>query len=91
MECYVEKNSYDSRGFLKMPTELHMLRQTYVLDEASWIATKNARDARAASSGGGADVNSSDFAKSIFAEMGTPHDSECPHGLPFYACMPCSH
>jgi hypothetical protein len=91
MECYVEKNSYDSRGFLKMPTELHMLRQAYVLDEASWIATKNARDARAVSSGGGADVNSSDFAKSIFAAMGTPHDSECPHGLPFYACMPCSH
>lgn len=32
-----------------------------------------------------------DFAKQLFAAMGTPHDSKCPHGLPFYACMPCSH
>jgi len=32
-----------------------------------------------------------DFAKNLFAAMGTPHDSKCPHGLPFYACMPCSH
>jgi hypothetical protein len=30
-------------------------------------------------------------AKAIFAAMGTPFDSKCPHGLPFYACMPCSH
>jgi hypothetical protein len=29
--------------------------------------------------------------KSIFAGLGTPFDSKCPHGLPFYACMPCSH
>jgi len=32
-----------------------------------------------------------DFAKALFAAMGTPHDSKCPHGMPFYACMPCSH
>lgn len=32
-----------------------------------------------------------DFAKNLFAAMGTPHDSTCPHGLPFYSCMPCSH
>jgi hypothetical protein len=36
-------------------------------------------------------VASEDFAKNLFAAMGTPHDSKCPHGLPFYACMPCSH
>lgn len=42
----------------------------------------------AAKSGG---VASEDFAKNLFAAMGTPHDSKCPHGLPFYACMPCSH
>jgi len=42
-----------------------------------------------AACGGGADHP--DFAKSLFAAMGTPHDSKCPHGLPFYACMPCSH
>lgn len=29
--------------------------------------------------------------KAIFAALGTPFDSTCPHGLPFYACMPCSH
>jgi len=32
-----------------------------------------------------------DLAKNIFAAMGTPYDSKCPHGLPFYACMSCSH
>jgi hypothetical protein len=39
-----------------------------------------------ASSSGG-----SDMVKDIFASMGAPFDSKCPHGLPFYACMPCSH
>ena len=29
--------------------------------------------------------------KAIFSALGTPFDSKCPHGLPFYACMPCSH
>ena len=42
-----------------------------------------------AMSGGGPDQP--DFAKNLFAAMGTPHDSKCPHGLPFYSCMPCSH
>jgi hypothetical protein len=35
--------------------------------------------------------NEGDFAKNIFAAMGTPHDSLCQHGRPFYSCMPCSH
>jgi hypothetical protein len=48
----------------------------------------NAISAAAAKSGG---VTGEDFAKNLFAAMGTPHDSKCPHGLPFYACMPCSH
>lgn len=39
----------------------------------------------------GASSSSDEMAKAIFAAMGTPHDSKCPHGLPFYACMPCSH
>jgi hypothetical protein len=42
-----------------------------------------------AACGGGA--NQPGFAEALFAAMGTPHDSKCPHGLPFYACMPCSH
>ena len=87
MECYVEKNSYDSRGFLKMPSELHMICQAYVLEEASWIATKEAHDAQKTKSA----EEENQFAKDIFAAMGTPHDSKCPHGLPFYSCMPCSH
>lgn len=32
-----------------------------------------------------------EFAKALFAAMGTPHNFNCPHGLPFYACMSCSH
>ena len=95
MECHVELNSYDMKNRLKMPSELHMLRQGYVLEEASYIATKKAAEAAAAAmstaatkSGG---VLTEDFAKNLFAAMGTPHDSTCPHGLPFYSCMPCSH
>lgn len=30
-------------------------------------------------------------AKAIFAALGTPHDSKCSHGVPFYTCMSCSH
>ena len=37
------------------------------------------------------DQQQDDFAKNIFAAMGTPHDSLCTHGRPFYSCMPCSH
>jgi len=32
-----------------------------------------------------------DLAKEIFSAMGTPFDSTCPHKLPFYSCMSCSH
>ena len=54
------------------------------------IANADLAIARAsAACGGGPDHP--DFAKQLFAAMGTPHDSQCPHGLPFYSCMPCSH
>ena len=56
---------------------------------AKSIAAASAAISAAAVKSGGADKP--EFAKNLFAEMGTPHDSKCPHGLPFYACMPCSH
>jgi hypothetical protein len=32
------------------------------------------------------------FVKDLFkAVQGVNYDDKCPHGLPFYACMPCSH
>jgi hypothetical protein len=35
---------------------------------------------------------SDDFVKNLFKVVqGVEYDSKCPHGLPFYACMPCSH
>jgi hypothetical protein len=43
----------------------------------------------ASTKAGGADK--ADFAKNLFAAMGTPHDSKCTHSLPFYSCMSCSH
>jgi hypothetical protein len=55
---------------------------------ADLTKASNAISAAAAKSGG---LAGDDFAKNLFAAMGTPHDSKCPHGLPFYACMPCSH
>lgn len=69
--------------------------------DASLIAIKNASSRPAsgdaaiaiasAACGPGGGPGHPDFAKNLFAAMGTPHDSKCPHGLPFYACMPCSH
>jgi len=33
-----------------------------------------------------------DFVKGLFKSVqGVEYDSKCPHGLPFYACMSCSH
>jgi hypothetical protein len=33
-----------------------------------------------------------DPVKNIFETLqGVKYDSKCPHGMPFYACMPCSH
>ena len=33
-----------------------------------------------------------DFVKNLFKTVqGVNYDDKCPHGLPFYACMPCSH
>ena len=38
------------------------------------------------------DKAENDFAKSLFQTIqGVKHDDKCPHGMPFYACMPCSH
>jgi hypothetical protein len=108
MDCYVERNSYDKENRLKMPSELDIIRKGYVLEEATYIATKKAHEAEAAGGGFGAALAKAsaaisvaaaksggaeqpDFANNLFAAMGTPHDSKCPHGLPFYACMPCSH
>ena len=32
------------------------------------------------------------FARNLFQTVqGVNYDDKCPHGLPFYACMPCSH
>ena len=32
------------------------------------------------------------FAKNLFQTIqGVKHDDKCPHGMPYYACMPCSH
>jgi hypothetical protein len=122
VECYANRYSYDAKGRLKMPDEIHMLRQAYYMEEQWYISSKRQREQRekekeerekaaatattsssfaadlskassaisqaAAKSGG---VGATDFAKNLFAAMGTPHDSKCPHGLPFYACMCCSH
>lgn len=104
MECHVKQNQFDSNNRVKMPSQLDMMRQGYVLEEASWIATKHKREgsglgaaldnactaiANAAAKSGG--VEKPEFARNLFTEMGTPADSKCPHGLPFYSCMPCSH
>ena len=32
------------------------------------------------------------FAKNLFQTIqGVKYDDKCPHGMPYYACMPCSH
>jgi hypothetical protein len=51
------------------------------------LSTQNIISAAAAKVG----AKDDDLAKAIFAAMGTPYDSKCRHGLPFYSCMSCSH
>jgi len=53
------------------------------------LAKASAAISVAEAKSGGADKP--EVAKELFAAMGTPQDSKCPHGLPFYACMSCSH
>ena len=37
-------------------------------------------------------VKTDDFIKHLFKVVqGVNHDALCPHGLPYYACMSCSH
>jgi hypothetical protein len=38
-------------------------------------------------------VNTQDgFVKNLFQSVqGVKYDARCPHGLPYYACMNCSH
>lgn len=38
------------------------------------------------------DTIDDNFVKSLFKSVqGVNHDDKCPHGIPFYACMSCSH
>jgi hypothetical protein len=60
---------------------------TRMLDAAANVDIAIAKASEAC----GGSTGHPDFAKQLFAAMGTPHDSTCPHGLPFYSCMPCSH
>ena len=54
--------------------------------EAAVKADRAISDAKAMSS------TESDFAKNLFMTVqGVKHDARCPHGLPYYACMSCSH
>lgn len=56
-----------------------------------FIGFVTAADVAIAKASAVSSIDDPDFAKNLFAAMGTPHDSLCPHGLPFYSCMPCSH
>ena len=56
--------------------------------EAAVKADRAITDAKAMSSTG----SETDFAKNLFMTVqGVKHDARCPHGLPYYACMSCSH
>jgi len=53
--------------------------------------TKAAQGMAAAAAMPGGDTEDG-FAKNLFQTIqGVKHDDKCPHGMPYYACMPCSH
>lgn len=98
VECYMEANSFDEQGRLKMPSQLDILREGYHLSEPYYLTKCGVQQdepemlqAIATAKAITPSILSEDFAKNLFAAMGTPHDSKCPHGSPFYACMSCSH
>ena len=59
--------------------------------QSIWAAAAAADAAIAKASAAAGGIEKPAFVKELFAAMGTPHDSTCPHGVPFYSCMPCSH
>ena len=59
--------------------------------QSIWAAAAAADAAIAKASAAAGGIEKPDFVKELFTAMGTPHDSTCPHGVPFYSCMPCSH
>lgn len=90
VECYMAQHSepwMDAYGRRRFP-DTHNIRQGYYMEEEHYArAHRLERERRAA-----AKVEDAAATKKLFeAVQGVKYDDKCPHGLPFYACMPCSH
>lgn len=101
LTCSVQGRSPNSAvalmAFSPPPDSIHAAFCTCVLcnkrplenaEDAFVMAAKGIAAAKAMPGGNTEDG----FAKNLFQTIqGVKHDDKCPHGMPFYACMPCSH
>jgi len=103
VDCYMAQHSQRvfERGEWRLP-DIHNIRQGYYMEEEVY-ARQRVRERRTepkpllvaatkADKGGPGGESELDFLKNLFQTVqGVKHDDKCPHGLPFYACMSCSH
>lgn len=107
VDCYMAQHSQRVfvRGDWQLP-DTHNIRQGYYMEEEVYARQRRLeRERRAATkslvasaaaahfhppaAGGETELG---FLKNLFQEVqGVKYDSKCPHALPFYACMSCSH
>jgi hypothetical protein len=72
----------------KAPLEKNTPTKVTSIEEA-FIKAAEGMAAAAAMPGGDTEDG---FAKNLFQTIqGVKHDDKCPHGIPYYACMSCSH
>lgn len=88
VDCYMAQHSQRVfvRGDWRLP-DTHNIRRGYWMEEEQYAHMRRSEAERRAAA-----KAESGFAKNLFEKVqGVKHDTQCPHGLPFYACMPCSH
>jgi hypothetical protein len=100
LTCPVQGRSPNSQVALMMfsppPDSIHVAFCTCDLCNKRPLEkfTKAAQGIAAAKAMPGGDTEDG-FAKNLFQTIqtiqGVKHDDKCPHGMPYYACMPCSH
>jgi hypothetical protein len=106
VDCHVDLNGRDSNGNLYPFSTIHNIRQGYYMNEECYASSRRVKkqeepptkypppsimpvEATAeACSSVITDANIKDLFKQI---QGVNFDAICPHSLPFYACMSCSH
>ena len=83
LDAYMKMLQADTDAFLQNYST------TVVSSKATDLLKTGAKEEAKATPAGNSDDS---FIKNLFKTVqGVNYDSRCPHGLPYYACMSCSH